>query len=119
METKHTPGPLEVARTGMLDDYPDGPFLWAVKVADPDDRDVHETALVVCSGDISEDEAEANGRLYAAAPELLAACEHAAVSYHHPACKAKGEYSSRPDLYCTCHVQKARAAIARATGAAK
>ena len=48
--------------------------------------------------------------------ELLAACQHAAVSEHHPACKAHGEYSANPERYCTCHVQKARAAIAKAEG---
>ena len=51
-------------------------------------------------------------RLMKAAPELLEACKHAAHSYHHPACKCRGEYSANPELYCTCHVQKAHAAIA-------
>lgn len=46
--------------------------------------------------------------------ELLAAATHAAKSFHHPSCKAQGEYSGQPELYCTCHVQKARAAIAKA-----
>ena len=46
---------------------------------------------------------------------LVAAAEHAAKSFHHPSCKARGEYSGRPDLYCSCHVQKALMALA-ATG---
>lgn len=42
---------------------------------------------------------------------LLEACDHAAKSYHHPACKCKGERSAWPERYCTCHVQKCRAAV--------
>jgi hypothetical protein len=47
---------------------------------------------------------------------LVAACQHAAMSPHHPACKCKGEYSANPEQYCTCHVQKAVAALAAARG---
>ena len=54
--------------------------------------------------------------LIAAAPAMYEALSHAAMSYHHPACKCKGEYSANPELYCTCHVQKARAALAQAEG---
>ena len=42
---------------------------------------------------------------------MLAACQHAAQSFHHPHCKCKGEYLANPEQYCTCHVQKARAAL--------
>lgn len=73
--TKHTPGPLYVSKTGMLDDYPDGPLVLAVHAAGDNPRDVYETALIVCNGDLSEDEAWANGKLYASAPDLLAACK--------------------------------------------
>ena len=51
-----------------------------------------------------------------AVPDLLEACKHAAASCHHPACKCSGEYSANPEQYCTCHVQKARAALAKAGG---
>ena len=51
-----------------------------------------------------------------AAPAMYEALQHAAMSYHHPACKCKGEYSANPELYCTCHVQKAQAALAQAEG---
>ncbi len=56
-------------------------------------------------------EAVANRMLISATPDLLAACEWAARSNHHPAClvaKAKSDH-------CTCHVGAARAAIAKAT----
>jgi len=52
----------------------------------------------------------------AAIPDLLAACLHASMSCHHPACKCHGEYSANPERYCTCHVQKARAAMDKAAG---
>ena len=54
--------------------------------------------------------------LETAAPAMYEALQHAAMSYHHPACKCKGEYSANPELYCTCHVQKAQAALAQAEG---
>jgi hypothetical protein len=69
-------------------------------------------------GDVEKADAEvlANARLIAAAPDLLEACRHAARSEHHSACKCHGEYAGNPEQYCTCHVQKARAAIAKAVG---
>jgi hypothetical protein len=57
---------------------------------------------------------EANAGLIAAAPKLLAACEHAAMSIHHPACKAPKGHPNK----CTCHVGKAHDAIAKAKGGA-
>ena len=65
-------------------------------------------------GFTSED--RANATLIAAAPAMYEALEHAAMSCHHPACKCKGEYASQPERYCTCHVQKARQALAQAEG---
>ena len=44
--------------------------------------------------------------------KLIVAAEHSAKSCHHPACKATGEYAANPEQYCTCHVQKARIAMA-------
>lgn len=43
--------------------------------------------------------------------EVKDALQHAASSVHHPACKCNGEYSANPEMYCTCHVQKARAVL--------
>lgn len=48
--------------------------------------------------------------LHKAAPKMLAALEHAAMSEHHPACD-----HVHPKR-CTCHVGKARAAVAEAKG---
>ena len=59
---------------------------------------------------------KANAALIAAAPAMYEALKHAAMSHHHPACKAKGEYTAQPERYCSCHVQKARAALAQAEG---
>ena len=58
----------------------------------------------------------ANATLIAAAPAMYEALRHAAMSYHHPSCKAQGEYVAQPERYCTCHVQKARYALAQAEG---
>ena len=52
----------------------------------------------------------ANGCLIVAAPDLLKAAEHAAMSAHHPKCKHHSGLAR-----CTCHVGKADAAIAKAT----
>ena len=51
------------------------------------------------------------GELSSAAPDLLAACEKASRSYHHPACPNDGQH-------CTCHVRPAQDAIAKAKGGA-
>ena len=58
----------------------------------------------------------ANATLIAAAPAMYEALQHAAMSYHHLSCKARGEYAAQPERYCTCHVQKARTALAQAEG---
>lgn len=94
MGTKHTPGPLEVAVTGMLDDFSGACSLAVVYSQDAEDRgDTYETALIVCAGDIDEEEAKANAYLYAASPDLLAAlgdvqaalaCLRDDVDYIHP-----------------------------------
>jgi len=89
-------------------------------------RDDDGTGTLPC---VLSDKVNAGGNFYvaqcnvfsdavaiAALPELLTACRHAAMSYHHPACKCHGEYSAMPERYCTCHVQKAQAALNRAKG---
>jgi hypothetical protein len=67
------------------------------------------------TGDLERGDAKKIVRAVNSHEQLLKACRQAAMSHHHPACECKGEYSGRPDMYCTCHVQKARAAIAAAT----
>ena len=73
---------------------------------------------IVCGGKriarasgIGIDEAEANARLIAAAPDLLEACRHGAISIHHPACShgKKGDGNT-----CECHVKKCQQAIKKA-----
>ena len=108
METpKHTPGPWNAQ--GPL-----GPGDWAVL----SEKCTAGGNFYVASLPLGNHaEAEANAQLIAKAwtiPALLEACQHAARSEHHPACKCHGEYSGEPERHCTCHVQKARAAIALA-----
>ena len=94
---KHTPGPWVVYTNPVTGSHvigqTDGPPIVKLK-----------------AGQVS------NAHLIAAAPAMYAALSHAAMSNHHPACKCKGEYSANPERYCTCHVQKAKAALAQAEG---
>ena len=100
---KHTPGPWEVV----------GSRICTVG----NDRERVTLAKTEPSGAFTmSTEQTANAHLIAAAPAMYEALEHAAMSCHHPACKCKGEYASQPERYCTCHVQKARQAIAQAEG---
>ena len=65
------------------------------------------------------EQAQALAPKLAAASAMYEALSHAAISTHHPSCKCTGEYSANPEWYCTCHVQKARTALAQAEGSAK
>lgn len=90
--SKHTPGPWMACNAGTLWDY----FVWS----DAADKSV-------CNIDYSEQsaaEVEANARLIAAAPELLAALQ------------ALAEVALYRDGDCTAQLTTARAAIAKATG---
>ncbi|KKN16742.1 hypothetical protein LCGC14_0972790 [marine sediment metagenome] len=56
-------------------------------------------------------EIEHRAKLIAAAPDLLAAVQHGAMSNHHPACS----HGKRGDgNTCECHVKKCQDAIAKA-----
>ena len=75
-------------------------------------------ASVICGGKrvarvagIGENETMANARLIAAAPELLEACKHGAMSSHHPACS---HGKSGDGNTCECHVKKCQDAIDKA-----
>jgi hypothetical protein len=70
--SKCTPGSYECVVNGFLDDYQDDVFVAVVKEVGGNGE---ELAAVIAAGDISEEEALANGRLFAAAPELLEACK--------------------------------------------
>ena len=96
---KHTPGPW---RVHGLDLEMNGEIVGIAPA--PDGATLGEKA--------------ANAALIAAAPELLAACEWAAKSPHHPACMCRGERAANPERHCTCHIQAANLAIAKAKGGA-
>lgn len=105
MGTQHTPGPWRVEEGTTL--------VWGA--CNPDDRTTYGMGYPVASmeqqrrwdrsGEPTTDTQDANARLIAAAPDLLAACEAYAEAYD----AATG----------TIHVDPAiRAAIARAKGEA-
>lgn len=102
--TKHTPGPWTVS-AGRTIETPSGQFYLTYNM------DKHGNPLFR-----SFVELDSNAALIAAAPAMYEALQHAAMSYHHPSCKAQGEYAAQPERYCTCHVQKARTALAQAEG---
>ena len=92
--TKHTPGPWRAVGERVLE-------------ADTNDviaQPGRNFSLINPSQTL-----EANARLIAGAQDLLEAAHHAAMSIHHPACD-----HIHPKR-CTCHVEKARAAIAETT----
>ena len=94
-DTKHTPGPWEVRTDGELFAIC-GPAKWIVTV------DVDEEGNIALQDGTSEYEVnQANARLIAAAPELLAACE---------AVLCDG------DCYNDAIMEEVRAAIAKAKG---
>ena len=106
---KHTPGPWRIIdsrnqskATIVGADFPAMGFVADVNLCR---NNTHQQV-----------DGHANAALIAAAPAMYEALKHAAMSHHHPACKAKGEYTAQPERYCSCHVQKARAALAQAEG---
>ena len=104
-ETKHTPGPWETDRNNVH-------LTQIATIHQCLNNDWVEVWSPNALG-ASEEEMEANARLIAAAPDLLAALESIASMYDYEA--ACGDLASR--LYeATC---LARAAIAKATGETK
>ncbi len=98
VDAKHTPGPWEVDNYGAQHNLTEFHIV--------------RGSMRVAKVKKTNTNAEANARLIAVAPELLAACEHAAFSIHHPKCTV---HKSGPGWDCTCHVGKAQAAIDKAT----
>ena len=99
---KFTPGPWKVSEIFLNNE--------------PNHAAVHQMAWggeIIADLGTAGEYNNADALLIAAAPELLEACKHSAKSCHHPACKCHGEYTAYPQ-HCTCHVEKARAAIAKA-----
>jgi len=73
--------------------------------------DTDRIAVISYRGVSTIKEADANARLIAAAPDLLEACTHGAMSNHHSACS----HGKRGDgNTCECHVGKCQKAIAKA-----
>lgn len=109
METqRHTPGPWVADHTG---DYADDPAK-VVKICYPDGQQRHLAKVYDCylPGD---GDGDANARLIAAAPDLLAALEDLvglAAAAMHDANRDGGEYDDGVELAA------ARAAIAKARG---
>lgn len=99
-EVKHTPGPWEVSKGFHKN-----------RIADSDDA-----AIGYALG--SNDEAEANARLIAAAPEMLEALYEAEEYFDNRADADNDETGFVPNTEMKLLVS-IRAAIAKATGAAK
>ena len=102
MTTKHTPGPWSLGERGMIEAEPrDGPLSEAVGAV----------AFVYGPFDFH---GQANARLIAAAPDLLAACEAALRGHgrvHEDECTIGSD-----DNRCSCHVGMLKAAVAKAKG---
>lgn len=97
--SKHTPGPLRVWGASSISP--------SVRVVNPNGHDVafFPTGYdATAKREISKDEAAANAELFAAAPDLLAACE------------AAYEAVMREDFGTLTLAPKLRAAIAKAEG---
>ena len=102
MTTKHTEGPWRVQ---------DCPHAYGdIEVLLGDDFRIYIPLVATDWSPEKKLRMKACAHLLAAAPKLLAAAEHAAMSEHHPACEHT--HAQRP---CTCHVGKARIAVAEAT----
>ncbi len=113
MTTKHTPGPWEVEvdeRTEICRiTRSDIPYIAGFNIVSKDSE------IVGCEGILSDEQAAANARLIAAAPDLLEAADYGQAALMFMAIKAKtsedrAEFNRRADFIS--------AAIAKARGAA-
>jgi hypothetical protein len=86
-EVQHTPGPWAVPFNGKCQAWQESryPFLWHASVhTNPITREDGQCTAILghrCYG-ATQSEAEANARLIAAAPDLLAACEKCLKHIH-------------------------------------
>ena len=112
--TEHTPTPFHVTTNEF------GPHASSIHGSLPVIKMAGGCEAVVVSLGAERLECEANAKFIVTAcnnhDALVGAVKHSAISYHHPACKARGEYAGQPERYCTCHVQKARKALAALEG---
>lgn len=109
MDTKHTPGPWKYS---SWEQFGDTRFYVSQKEGAPYTPNYSDVASLISETVSGERVAiqEANARLIAAAPELLAALHD---------CLAFLENDCPLDLPCAPEIRAARAAIAKATGAAE
>jgi hypothetical protein len=110
--SKHTPGPWVFSAIDSTEGF------LVVEKARPKSLVATVCKRNGCGWACPHEEPWANARLIAAAPDLLEACKAAERSPHHPACPiatGKGQTTITHDD-CTCHVGKARVAIAKAEG---
>lgn len=114
--TQHTPGPWNVCDGDGMHVYYVNPRVEAGEDIDDPRHDsiVAKCDDMGCMSGIPDEERQANARLIAAAPELLAACEEwdAWVKTHANELAYGGWCDEVPPL----PVDQGRAAIARATG---
>ena len=105
--SEHTPGPLKVTTSC-------GGHQTVIACDKPGPQASHALGYTVCRHGRGLYTAEANARLWAAAPDLLAACEGLLVSYLENARTADGAPFACPEAV-SC-VIAAREAIAKAKG---
>ncbi len=107
-DTKHTPGPWAWSDAGtrlVATGHLSGAYIfWPRNIGGESDARQDGWASALGSPDTTDEESEANARLISAAPELLAALESVVKS---------SQFDIRDD-----DLAAARAAIAKATGAA-
>lgn len=110
MTEQHTPGPWSTDLTDKEYFNEQQPLITAAN-----GRCVAE---VLDLGMRHDEESVANGRLIAAAPELLAALQMITPLTHYPTCSGLNflTNSSECEEHCTCGSALARAAIAKAKG---
>ena len=119
--TKHTPGPWTWGRTEDGHEIRMGNAINAVGIYDSHCVIEYNHSVWPYDGDEPNkqyEEAEANARLIAAAPDLLAACKEALIGAKHEACKYTDD---DPDWTWHCCdwsevVEKLEKAIAKAEG---
>lgn len=108
--TKHTPGPWTVTKVAP-DKYPSGyraSVYYAIKA--------NGSRIAQTSGEHMTQDAEANARLIAEAPALLALakeCERLLADFDQAACEDNGEWTEERKA-----LEELRATIARAEGRA-
>lgn len=111
--SKHTPGPWEVTRFGAIKSAsPNTQVEYARGIGQP------QIALVFVDDSRPEGERDANARVIAAAPDLLAALQALVAADGECWCSVNHDRDAGPLGPCELHgaLEAARAAIAKAEG---